>query len=613
MSAIFEMDLTGVRSLMVHLLGSPSVRRGDELVAQPRGHKVWGLLAFLVLTQSAQPRRLLAGMLFPAADDPLGALRWNISELRRLLGDEVSIGGDPIELKLPPGMLLDTSVLLNGTWSEAVRLPALGRDLLEGHSYGSAHGFELWLTNERARLSAAAEAILREATLASLARHRHEDAVAYAVRLVSLNPYDENAHVLLARALVESGDRTGAEGHVERTIQMFRDELGVSPSPSFRLASLSNKAPPIAAPSPSAVTAQLAAGKAAISAGAWLTGIEALRGAAISAQATDDDPLVAEAHLRLGSALVHSARGLDEEGAKALHQASALAEQVGHAATAAQARRELAYIELLRGRYERAFSWLDEASPLTSGNDAESSWIAAVRGACQSDVADYVVARSSLEDAIDRSESAEDDAAGAFAHVFMGRLHLLLMDLDSAYLHLNRSLELARSASWMAFVPFPMSFLAEVSLLSGEVETASETFDHAFALSCQLGDPCWESLGARGLGLVAAQKNDVASALARLDEAPRLCRRFPDSYLWVEAYGLEALCRVAVETDAPAAPEMIRELESIAARTGMRELLVRAMLHRAALGQSQALAVAESIIASIDNPALSVVFDTART
>ncbi|MGI8518283.1 MAG: hypothetical protein ACR2ME_08090 [Acidimicrobiia bacterium] len=132
-------------------------------------------------------------------------------------------------------------------------------------------------------------------------------------------------------------------------------------------------------------------------------------------------------------------------------------------------------------------------------------------------------------------------------------------------------------------------------------------------MSCQLGDPCWESLGARGLGLVAAERTDRSTAMAHLLEAPRLCRRFPDSYLWVEAYALEALCRVAVKDHAPGAPAMIAELESIAARTGMRELLARALLHRVTLGEWQALDVAQSLIALIDNPALATRLELVRT
>ncbi|MDH4118255.1 MAG: SARP family transcriptional regulator [Acidimicrobiia bacterium] len=586
---------------MIHLLGAPNFGAPH---ARPRGNKVWGLLAFLSLGDAPPSRRLLCHLLFPDTDDPLGALRWNLSQLRGMIGDGVTIGGDPVVLRLPAGVSLDVDVLLHGTWTEAVELPGLGLELLEGLSFGTAPAFDLWLTTERARLGAASEAMLREAAVANLAIQDHGRALVFASRLVSMNPYDENGHVLVCRAMVASGDSEGAERHVDRTTELFEEELGVAPSPSFRSAALSYRAAPVADPSIPAVAAQLEAGQAAIAAGTWLAGIEALRGATTAAAALGDEMLAARAHLALGSALVHAARGFDEEGATSLHQAGELATHVPELAVAAQAKRELAYIELLRGRYDRAFAWLDEAGPLAVANESEAAWIAAVRGISETDVAHYAAARLSLEDSLELAEACGDTAAAAFAHAFLGRLHLLLTNLQSAESHLESSISFARSAGWTSLVPLPMTLLAEVVLLTGDVDSAATMFGHAFALARELGDPCWESLGARGLGLVSLARGDVDRGVAQLDEAPRLCRRFPDSYLWVEAYALETRSRVAVELGLPEARLVLGELESMAARTGMMELLTRAMLHRATLGDADALEVARSLAESIDNPAL---------
>lgn len=54
----------------------------------------------------------------------------------------------------------------------------------------------------------------------------------------------------------------------------------------------------------------------------------------------------------------------------------------------------------------------------------------------------------------------------------------------------------------------------------------------------------------------------------------------------------------------PGAPAWIADLEKRAARLGMRELLVRAHLHRARLGGAASLEVARALAAEIDNPAL---------
>jgi hypothetical protein len=108
----------------------------------------------------------------------------------------------------------------------------------------------------------------------------------------------------------------------------------------------------------------------------------------------------------------------------------------------------------------------------------------------------------------------------------------------------------------------------------------------------------------RGLGLAAAARGDVSRALELLVDAPKLCRRLPDTYLWIEAYGLDALCAVAVEHRAEATVRWIDELEAIAARRGIRELLLRATVYRARLGEPGALDAAQSLAAQIDNPVI---------
>lgn len=163
-----------------------------------------------------------------------------------------------------------------------------------------------------------------------------------------------------------------------------------------------------------------------------------------------------------------------------------------------------------------------------------------------------------------------------------------------------------------AFVPWPESFRGELDLILGDVGSAEARFEHAFALACQVGDPCWESIALRGLGLTAAARGEFPSALELLVEAPKLCRRLPDTYLWIEAYALDALCAFAVEHRAGAAGRWIDELEAIAARRGIRELLLRATLYRTRLGEAGALDVARSLASQIDNPALDKLFESAE-
>ena len=120
-------------------------------------------------------------------------------------------------------------------------------------------------------------------------------------------------------------------------------------------------------------------------------------------------------------------------------------------------------------------------------------------------------------------------------------------EIEDALHLLDQAIEEVEARGMTAFLPWPESFRGELDLLLGDVASAEARFEHAFALGCQVGDPCWESIALRGLGLVAAARGDLSRALESLVEAPKLCRRLPDTYLWIEAYALDALCAVAVE------------------------------------------------------------------
>ena len=58
--------------LTVQLLGPPRFERDGRAIEAPRGHKAWGLLAYLVSARVPPSRERLASLLFPEADDPLG-------------------------------------------------------------------------------------------------------------------------------------------------------------------------------------------------------------------------------------------------------------------------------------------------------------------------------------------------------------------------------------------------------------------------------------------------------------------------------------------------------------------------------------------------------------
>lgn len=489
---------------------------------------------------------------------------------------------------------------------EAIALPGLGHELLDGLVFRASPGFEMWLENERRHVAGMTSAVLHQAALALLARGEAGTAADHASELVRLNPFDENAHVLLVRCLRAAGDPDAAARHVQVCTELFRRELGAEPSAAVRAAAIASAVTIGGRVSGRAeVLAQVEAGEAALAAGAVEAALHSMRGAVAAARGLDERSLLARALVSLGGALVHSARGTDEEGAAALHEGTTLAEQTGTRSVAATGWREISWIQFLRAQYERAEESLTQASEHAAGNEEELAWVELIRGACRHDVGDYPAAGELLRAAVVRAGTLGTGQPLAQALTLLGRYHLMRGEIEEALRLLDRAIEEVEARSMTAFVPWPESFRGEIDLIRGDLASAEARYEHAFALGCQVGDPCWESISLRGLGLVAAARGDVARALELLVEAPRLCRRLPDTYLWIEVYALDALCSVGVEHETESAGRWIDELEATAARRGMRELLLRAAVYRARIGEPGAISVARSLAAEIDNPALA--------
>ncbi len=350
--------------------------------------------------------------------------------------------------------------------------------------------------------------------------------------------------------------------------------------------------------------AQVEAGEAALAAGVVEAGLHRMRGAVAAARRVNDASLLAGALVALGGALVHSARGTDEEGAAALHEGTTLAERVRRYDIAATGWREISWVQFLRAHYERVEKSLTSAAELAVGNNEELAWVDLIRGACRHDVGDYRAAGELLRSAVGRASRLGSGQPLAQALTMLGRFHLLRGEIEEALHRLDQALDMVETRGMTAFVPWPESFRGELDLARGDLMSAKERFEHAFALGCEVGDPCWESIALRGLGLVAAARGEVSHALELLVDAPKLCRRLPDTYLWIEAYGLDALCAVAVEHHAEATMRWIDVLEATAARRGIRELVLRASVYRARLGEPGALDVVRTLAAQIDNPGL---------
>ena len=591
-------------TLSIRLLGRPSIERSDGAAYRLRSRKSWALLAYLLLSEVAPTRSQLVGLLFSEADDPLRALRWSLAEIRRGLGEGASLGGDPVVLRLPEGAVVDVAVLTRSAWADAIEVVGLDAELLDGVAPRGAPTYESWLLSERRRLAAAAESVLHEAAVGLLARGALDRARGFAVRAAAMSPLDENHQALLIRLYRLAGADTAAEEQYAAWAELLDTELGVAPGSAVEAAMRERPRERVGVPTDASIEAAIEAGTAAIGAGAIEPGIASLRSAVRLADAGRAVRLRVRSRQVLAEALIHSLRGLDEEGLAHLHEADRLAVEEGDPVGSAQARAELGYVDFLRARYDRAELWLTESLGLASGQPSVQAKASTYLGSVHSDRGNYPRALTLLHDALELSRQAGETRREAYTLAMLGRLDLIRGEVDHADALLTEAVDLAQRQHWLSFLPWPQALQGEVQLARQDPARAGETLEQAFARACQLGDPCWEGMSERGLALVAEATGDTDRAFTTLLDARARASRLADPYVWLEAYILDALCDLGRRHAHPETRAWIENMSDLTSRTGMRELTVRAMVHSAALGNPGDASAAALLAADIENPVL---------
>ena len=574
-------------TLTIRLLGRPSLAGPDGPVAPPRGAKAWGLLAYLLLSERPATRRELAGLLFATADDPLAALRWSLAELRRALGEPDGLRGDPPRLVLPPGAVVDVALL-----------GADGPVAPSGCGAWAASCSRASPTPRRPpsrRGCRSSAGTWRPPPRRSCARPRWRSSppagrpppCAWRRTLVALNALDEGHHELLVRSLAATGDRAAALAAAARCDELLRRELGVPPSPAVRRAAYASDGAPARPPGGgrAAAAGQLDAGLAAAAAGAVEAAVERLRRACAEAAACGDHELRGRALVALGTTLVHAVRGRDEEGAAVLHQAIAVAERAGDRATSAAAHRELGYIDVQAGRRERAAHWLAQAEALAD-SDGELAAVRGVQGMNDSDRADYPAALERLGESVELAERCGRRRQAAWSLSLLGRVHGSCAARTRSPRG-DRPLARARGERALARVP-PLARDAAGRARAARratVDAAAERLERAFTVACQVEDPCWEGVSARAIGLLEARRGRADVARAGSPRRSRAARASP-----IPTNGRTPTCSTRSPappprraTGGPGTPP--RSSRVLAARTGMRELVVRAHVHLGRLGE----------------------------
>jgi DNA-binding SARP family transcriptional activator len=204
--------------------------------------KAIALVAYLALAESSVTRSELARLLFPDAEAPLATLRWHLAHVRArapaFIVRALKTTREHVALTVRTDVVLfragAQALCRRSSLRGAARVLALYRgDLVAGLTVSAAADFDNWLYVEQESL----RRLFRQAVLtfvggAGPASHSRAAAASVA-RLVTIDPYCEEAHVSLIRAYDRLGNEEAARASYERYQDIVRRELIAEPQPSL--------------------------------------------------------------------------------------------------------------------------------------------------------------------------------------------------------------------------------------------------------------------------------------------------------------------------------------------------------------------------------------------
>jgi DNA-binding SARP family transcriptional activator/tetratricopeptide (TPR) repeat protein len=225
------------KGLEIRLLGELELLRDGQALRLPASKKSRALLGYLVATGRPQLRERLCELLWEGPDDPRAALRWSLTKIRPLLGDQRIVAdrehvafeacGAAIDVA-NVGQLVGTGA--NEAPTESLRLAAtlFRGELLEGLDLPDCYRFAQWLAGEREAARTLRLRII--STLVERCRTDPQEALRWARAQVALDPTSEAAHAEVLRLLGDLGRAREALQQYESCRRILELELGARPS-----------------------------------------------------------------------------------------------------------------------------------------------------------------------------------------------------------------------------------------------------------------------------------------------------------------------------------------------------------------------------------------------
>jgi ATP/maltotriose-dependent transcriptional regulator MalT len=148
----------------------------------------------------------------------------------------------------------------------------------------------------------------------------------------------------------------------------------------------------------------------------------------------------------------------------------------------------------------------------------------------------HTTAAALLTESAQTAQRAGRTRQQAWSLGILARSLLLSGQAQQARAAADASIALAHRERWNAFLPWSQVMRAQAMAAADDWDAASREAETAFALACELGDPCWEGMAGCALGLISLHAGDHATSQNWITDARRRCDRVSDRYVWVSAY-----------------------------------------------------------------------------
>jgi DNA-binding SARP family transcriptional activator len=232
--------------IQICLLGNFRLLQGDRLIPVRGGGKSEMLLGYLGLHHGRRvPAEQLQEVIWPSSDAAAAQNSLNslVYSLHRLLGPSLE-GAAPVlreagyyRLNSEAGVVVDT-IVFDCLVDTADRLFEIGDMAAAVEAYTRAANvyrgdlcvaMDIQAVIERERLRSRCLSLLARLAIEAYRMENYKECLTYAWRVLANDPCREDAHRLIMRCQVRTGERTAALRHFHTCKAILQAELGVSP------------------------------------------------------------------------------------------------------------------------------------------------------------------------------------------------------------------------------------------------------------------------------------------------------------------------------------------------------------------------------------------------